>query len=131
MISCFCDITFFHLFQNFKLRSLRKFSCSNSTSSTSNKLCHVFPPKALYVIFTSFVSREFGTPSLPPTNLSLSIASIRRIVKSTHWNHFVENSDPDNPCMQFSFQMPMSYLLLPAASKLLNLMITTASLLIK
>ena len=89
---------------HFNIFDYLKFSCSNTRSSTSNKLCHVYSSNnAIRNFYFTRFPRIWN--SLPPINLNLSIATIKRLVKSAMWNHFTTNFNSDDPC-SFHFRCP-------------------------
>ena len=82
---------------DFNITNFLKFSCSNTRSSTSNKLCHIFSSNnTLRNFYFNRFPRIWN--SLPPINLNQPIATIKHLVRSAMWNHFLCNFNPDDPC---------------------------------
>ena len=103
------DIMFFitslkHPSPHFNILDYLKFSNSNTRFSTSNKLYHVFSPNnTLQNFYFTRLPRIWN--SLPSINLNLSVASIKHLIKTAMWNHFIVNFNSDDPCT-FHFRCP-------------------------
>ena len=96
------DLIFFissfkHRSMHFNITDYLKFSSSNTRSSTYSKLCHVYSSSnKLRNFYFTRLPRIWN--SLPVIDLNLSMRTIKQLIKSALWNHFITNFNADDPC---------------------------------